>query len=258
MAITIPNSFSPDTTILSAQVNENFDTIAEKALDKTGDTLTGTLITQLVKPDGNASRDLGTSAARWATIYGTALDLTAGLDAADLTGQVPATSLGSGTPSSSTFLRGDLAWTAVATGKVLQVVQGTYATATTNATTSYADTGLTATITPSATTSKVLAVVTQSGVAAFDVGGAAIATVGLDIELLRGVSTLITPIQSGYALLDRQSAQCGFSYLDAPNSTSALTYKTRFKLHTGAAANDRARVQIASSTSTIILIEIGA
>lgn len=43
MAITIPNSFTAGTTIVSAQVNENFDEIAEKALDKTGDTITGNI-----------------------------------------------------------------------------------------------------------------------------------------------------------------------------------------------------------------------
>jgi hypothetical protein len=43
MAITIPNSFTAGTTILSSQVNENFDELAEKALDKTGDTISGNI-----------------------------------------------------------------------------------------------------------------------------------------------------------------------------------------------------------------------
>jgi hypothetical protein len=43
MAISIPNTFSPGTTIQSSQVNANLSEIATKALDKTGDTLTGNL-----------------------------------------------------------------------------------------------------------------------------------------------------------------------------------------------------------------------
>jgi hypothetical protein len=48
-------------------------------------------------------------------------------------------------------------------GKVLQVVQATNSTAAANSTTTYADTNLTASITPSAATSKVLVIVHQNG-----------------------------------------------------------------------------------------------
>jgi hypothetical protein len=43
MAITIPNTFDADTTIVSDEVDENFAEIAAKALDKTGDTITGNI-----------------------------------------------------------------------------------------------------------------------------------------------------------------------------------------------------------------------
>ena len=48
-------------------------------------------------------------------------------------------------------------------GKVLQVVHATYSTLVTNSTTTYTDTGLTASITPSSTSSKVLIIVNQVG-----------------------------------------------------------------------------------------------
>jgi hypothetical protein len=41
MAINIPNSFTSRTPALAAEVNENFTEVANTALDKTGDTITG-------------------------------------------------------------------------------------------------------------------------------------------------------------------------------------------------------------------------
>lgn len=43
MAISLTYTFSPGTRILSSQVNTNFSTLATRALDKTGDTMTGDL-----------------------------------------------------------------------------------------------------------------------------------------------------------------------------------------------------------------------
>ena len=48
-------------------------------------------------------------------------------------------------------------------GVVLQVVNATYSTATTSSSSAYADTGLTATITPKFSTSKVLVIINQNG-----------------------------------------------------------------------------------------------
>ena len=49
-----------------------------------------------------------------------------------------------------------IAATTPTNGTVLQVVNATYATATTNSTTTYADSGLTASVTPKSTSSKIL------------------------------------------------------------------------------------------------------
>ena len=73
-------------------------------------------------------------------------------------------------------------------GKVLQVVYANYSTATTNTTTTYADTGLTATITPTVNTSKVLILINQKAYVARTGINA-----GLGIQLLRGASAIFTP-----------------------------------------------------------------
>lgn len=57
MAISLSYSFSANTTIQSAQVNSNFSTLATRAFDKTGDTMTGDLLFT------DASFDIGKSAA---------------------------------------------------------------------------------------------------------------------------------------------------------------------------------------------------
>lgn len=63
--ITVPNVFTPFTTISSSQVNANFSTIASEALDKRGDTMTGTLNSQVVLPDIDATRNLGSASFRF-------------------------------------------------------------------------------------------------------------------------------------------------------------------------------------------------
>src|SRR3990167_4765018 len=69
MAITIPNTFSPNTTAVSADVNENFTEVADKAVDKTGDTLTGTLNTQHLLSATDATYDLGSASKQYRNLY---------------------------------------------------------------------------------------------------------------------------------------------------------------------------------------------
>jgi len=143
-------------------------------------------------------------------------------------------------------------------GKVLQVVQATYSTATTIASTSFTDTGLSATITPTLATSKILILVTQQ-VSLFRDSGA----IASGFQILRGVtaiaerpspsaqgvaSTASTPrLRGGYAL----------NYLDSPATTSSTTYKTQARVDTTANTGEMV-LQADSSISTMILLEIGA
>jgi len=136
-------------------------------------------------------------------------------------------------------------------GKVLQVVQGTTTTSATNSTTTFADTNLSASITPSLATSKILAIVSQHSSKTAGNAGNTIA-----LRLMRGATEVFINeylLYTNSATINRGLQS--FSYLDSPNTTSATTYKTQFKNDGNNAA---VLVQDSSQTSTIILMEIGA
>jgi len=138
-------------------------------------------------------------------------------------------------------------------GKVLQVVQGTTTTQTSNSTNVMADTGLSATITPSAATSKILVIVMQGGTQK-DNGNS---SNELKLQLLRGATQIgnsIFALYTGTAVING-GVPLIYQLLDAPNTTSATTYKTQYCNNTNAA---QVYVQAGSSQSTIILMEIGA
>ncbi len=147
-----------------------------------------------------------------------------------------------------------LKWAAPAGGgKVLQVVAGYTSTAVTSSSTTYIDTTLTASITPSATTSKILIFVSQNGL----VKSAGSAGNGIGLRLLRGASALqgfaYEQLQTNTTIVNKGSASLG--YLDSPATTSSVTYKTDMA-NTGAnAASVTANENCGSS---IILMEIGA
>jgi hypothetical protein len=137
-------------------------------------------------------------------------------------------------------------------GSVLQVVQGTYGTLVANTTSSFIDTGLTATITPKFSTSKILVLVNQNGIAKDS------NNTSLNIILLRGASS-ITGLSNTAAFTGDSSVNrigsVSTAFLDSPATTSATTYKTQFS-STQNAANVYVNVDGGSSTSTITLMEI--
>jgi hypothetical protein len=136
-------------------------------------------------------------------------------------------------------------------GKVLQVVNATHSTNVTSASGSYADTGLTATITPTLSSSKILVLVNQAGC------GKQSSDTALQLQLLRGASVL-AKIEGigGYTGTAAQNfiGSVSSSYLDNPATTSATTYKTQ--LASFSATGDSC-VQQQSAVSTITLLEIG-
>lgn len=80
MPISIPFTFSPGTTIQSAQVNSNFSTLGSNTLNRTGDSMTGTLTTQAIAAGTDASYDIGTSGTKFRAAF-----FSGGLTAATLT-----------------------------------------------------------------------------------------------------------------------------------------------------------------------------
>jgi hypothetical protein len=142
------------------------------------------------------------------------------------------------------------------TGTVLQVVSATSSTSVTITGTSYADTGLSASITPTSSSSKILMIVYQP----FRFTGA---SNGGGILLFRGSTQLTTVNNDGAPYLyyfttgvDLYS-QFSASFLDSPATTSSTTYKTQARPYLGAGACVFQNIgPTATNMSTITLMEI--
>ena len=141
---------------------------------------------------------------------------------------------------------------APASGKVLQVVNAVYSTEVGNNTTTPIDTNLTATITPTSSTSKILVFANIGAI-----GGHL--TTGVYLTLVKASTTLYTfAANTGYvATVNSDNIQAGscITYLDSPATTSATTYKVQFR-----AANTSYTVyaNYNNATSSITLMEIAA
>ena len=209
--------------------------------------------TDLVKDGAAAIRTLGSS------IDTTVKNLSPGTTAGDLDYYTSGTAkarLGIGTAGQVlTVNSGATApeWAALpgGGGKVLQVIQATYGTSTSSSSTSYADTGLTANITPSNASNKVLVMYSlqcyRSNANALN---------GVNLKLLRDATDINTTI--GIFRTDstvNQQALQSFAYVDSPSTTSATTYKLQFANRNASAS---AIVFVENTTGTLILMEIGA
>jgi hypothetical protein len=136
-------------------------------------------------------------------------------------------------------------------GTVLQVVQSTYTTSTSNSTGTYADTGLTASITPKFSTSKILVIANQMGVRKIN-------DTGVNFNLCRNgtnINNFVTFVAGTSSTSEMAVGSCVFTYLDSPATTSTVTYKTQFASRT---APSVVNVQYLTATSTITLMEIAA
>jgi hypothetical protein len=144
---------------------------------------------------------------------------------------------------------------AISTGKVLQVVYGTLGSQVNTTSTSDSDTGLNANITPSSTSNKILVQVSHNGVLKYT-GASAL---GVKIKLFKDSTELdVLSVEAAWSNVsgyqDVGAVTC--DYLDSPNTTSQINYKT-----TIAAANTsgtNAAIGSAGSLSTIVLMEIEA
>lgn len=149
-------------------------------------------------------------------------------------------------------------------GKVLQVVQATTSTYVSIASTSYTDTGLTGTITPTLSTSKILVMATQ-GFGVFNSPDSANFSMGW--KLARNIgggsfSFVYTPTPNNnelwrFGTIQQLRAVNNLVYLDSPATTSAVTYKLQAQTNS-TANNQSVNFQNENAqTSVIIMMEIG-
>ena len=136
-------------------------------------------------------------------------------------------------------------------GSVLQVVEGATSSQVTT-TGAETDTGLTATITPSSTSSKILVSVSQMGL--MKTGSSTNARIM--IKLFRGATNINYSDGNMWPFNTHALRHGGFSIqnLDSPSTTSAVTYKTTFSGQD--VTNAYVQKDGNSGTSSIVLMEI--
>ena len=147
------------------------------------------------------------------------------------------------------------------TGSVLQVVQANTNTTVTVSTNTYTDTGLSASITPTSATSKILVLIDQQCVVNSYAGPN-----GLGLRLLRGSTTIFNPSPSdasgpfliyGYAG-NAIWTMLSLSYLDSPATTSSTTYKAQGRPYDSTLSSAVFQSGSTKATSVITLLEIAA
>lgn len=148
-------------------------------------------------------------------------------------------------------------------GNILQVVYASTSTAVVVSTETWTDTGLTATITPTSASSKVLVLVSQPVNFYRTATAAAVAT-----RLYRDATVIVDPptyasgpasqlISTGGVTSQNLIVKEDFKFLDSPNTTSAVTYKTMGRPQDNANGGT-AVYQTNSDDSYIQLLEIAA
>ena len=158
-------------------------------------------------------------------------------------------------------------------GHIIQVVQSSATSKVSNTTTTFIDSGLSGTITPSSTSSKILVFIVQS-VNMKHPGSGSTSAVGGGFQILRGstviqeaaaLDSLSRPIQ---IYIGNMASSVDFYFhhpmqvLDSPSTTSATTYKTQMRLAiSGNSREISAQAQTDGSTdgiSRMTLMEVAA
>ena len=151
---------------------------------------------------------------------------------------------------------GALVGGALPAGSILQVVQSSTTTPVTTNSLTYSDIGLSATITPSSATSKIL-VFTSVLVDGRRVGTQA----GARVKILRDATSILEDLSDGSSFINAASssgfviivARIASQILDSPATTSPLTYKVQ-----GSVVNTSctAEYQRNNNTSLLTLMEV--
>jgi len=140
-------------------------------------------------------------------------------------------------------------------GSVIQVVNGITTTGTSTTSTSFVDSTLTASITPSSTTSKILVIVSHNWYLGRN--GVNLTYGDAYFKLVKNSTDLATnryAINFGDTNWNDYFHHNTFNYLDSPATTSATTYKIQFR----SGANNFNTQMPFEGAATITLLEIAA
>ena len=143
-----------------------------------------------------------------------------------------------------------------AKGMVIQVVQGSFGTSVTTNSSSYVDTGLTASITPHNSNSKILVMADIMGAGGLISGNPD--THG-SFQIVRNSTAIVSTTFRGYdygssGLIDFSTIN--MKWLDTPTTTSTIIYKVQFKRR-DSSSSIRINEDHETGGSTITLMEIG-
>ena len=182
------------------------------------------------------------------------------IDAANfLTGTIPQGNVANASLGAVTSLPG-----AIATGKILQVVQSSSTTQSTTTSTTYQNSNLSAAITPSSSSNKVLIMISQM-LNTFSGSGSSGDEYGtMKWKLLRDSTDIYVPANgsNGNGIFfynydgagQQMSTLSNLQYLDSPSTTSAITYKTQ--LAAGANGDTTVVAQWENNIGFITLLEV--
>ena len=133
-------------------------------------------------------------------------------------------------------------------GAVLQVVNAINTTQVTTTSTSYVDTGLTASITPSSASNRILVIVNQT-----ITPGTSGSNTFAQVRLMRGASQIWFDARvNGIGQYVHTTPSC--SVLDSPATTSSVTYRTQFATGTGIYSMEAQHADLRYSTITLVEI----
>ena len=162
------------------------------------------------------------------------------LDSADLTGALPAISGAALTGFTDAQMPA---------GSVVQVIYASSTTEASSSSTTYIDTGLTAAITPSASSSKILIIYSVQQFMTNAQGSG-------HLKVFRGSTDLATHGYGAYAGSSTIMSTSSYQHLDSPSTTSATTYKIQFNRINAGNAICQYDDSNGEGVSTIILMEI--
>ena len=139
----------------------------------------------------------------------------------------------------------------IPTGSILQVVQGITTTAVSNSSSAFANTGLTASITPSSASNKILVIINHPHCLKSSTNSSHAIAFWLQ-KNSANLSQWATYVgYTGTAM--ELYFSTAYTYLDSPATTSSTTYSTTFSSYANAS---NVAVQANSMPSTITLMEI--